>query len=67
MMKFKLNNNEEKLADCFIEKHKASCQYSSGATPHYAYIFIPTGIGNICKIECTRCKEQEDITDYDCW
>ena len=67
MMKFELNEIEEKAAKEFITKHRKSCIYPSGATPHCVYIFVPTGIGDICKVECSHCKEQLDITDYNCW
>lgn len=65
VMKFELNENEEKAAEEFITKHRKSCIYPSGA--HCVYIFVPTGIGNICRVECSHCKEQADITDYNCW
>ena len=66
-MKFELNENEEKAAKKFMTKHRKSCIYPSGASPHCAYIFVPTGIGDVCRIECSHCKEQVDITDYNCW
>ena len=66
-MKFELTENEEKAAKEFIAKHRKSCIYPSGASPHCVYIFVPTGIGDICRIECSHCKEQVDITDYNCW
>jgi hypothetical protein len=30
------------------------------------YIFIPTGLGNICKIRCI-CGATLDLTDYENW
>ena len=30
------------------------------------YIFIPTSIGNICKVRCT-CGAELDLTDYEDW
>ena len=61
-MEFKLSEEEQKLANEFIEEHKN--HHKLGI---FSYIFTPNGIGTNVYIKCQGCKEIKDITDYGCW
>ena len=61
-LEFKLNEEEQKLANEFIEEHNNSHKYCL-----FSYIFTPNGIARNAYIKCQRCGEMKDITDYGCW
>jgi hypothetical protein len=56
-----LSDMEKELAKNFSEKHYKSCK------GNMRYIIEGTGIGNVVKVQCTKCDEIEDITDIDSW
>ena len=66
MVEFKLNDNEEKKAFEFCEKHK-DCHKATTLGSGIEYRFIPNAIGTAIFIKCQFCKEEENITDYDLW
>ena len=67
MIEFKLNEKEEAASKEFQEKHKHPNVNKGAIGGHIHYIFIPTGVGDACCIECGICGEKENITDYDSW
>lgn len=69
-MTFEMDEVEVKKANKFEKKHWKSCWKKSGAGAiggGIIYIFMPTSIGNTCEIKCTKCKEKENITNFDNW
>jgi len=66
MIKFELNDIEEKEAQEFIKEHDCPIPMDSGYIRYFSYAFTPTGIGNTIKIKCS-CGTEKDITDVSCW
>lgn len=63
-----LNEKEQELANEFVKEHKDCIEYNhSTIGGHFDYIVTPTSIGEIVHIQCSICKKNKDITDYDCW
>jgi predicted RNase H-like nuclease (RuvC/YqgF family) len=56
-----LSENEKIALDTFKEKHYKTCKGNT------IYILEGTGIGTVIKLQCSKCKEMEDITDTDSW
>lgn len=71
MKEFKLDEKEEESAEKFITKHLESCRifnhHGFPVGPLFSYIFTPSGIGTGVSIRCSKCKETENITNYDNW
>jgi hypothetical protein len=63
---FTMNDVEYAEAQKFAEKHK-NCASISAMSEKFEYSFIPGGIGTCVSIRCLICKEEENITDFDCW
>ena len=63
---FTMNDVEYASAQKFAEKHK-NCHTKSAMSEKFEYSFIPGGIGTCVSIKCLICKEEENITDIDCW
>jgi hypothetical protein len=63
---FTMNDVEYASAQIFAEKHK-NCTSKSAMSEKFEYSFIPGGIGTCVSIKCLICKEEENITDIDCW
>lgn len=49
-----------------MRNHKESCTNKNGF-PRFSYIFTPTEIGICVGIKCSKCKVEENITNYDNW
>ena len=63
---FGVNEVENKRMAKFCEKHHKHAH--AGAAGEYVRVFfMPTGLGNIVKIQCLTCGAVEDVTDYDSW
>lgn len=67
MIKFKLNEKENELAEKFLQEHRHPEVYKGAIGGHIDFIFTPTSIGDACTIHCHICNEKENITDYDSW
>lgn len=73
MIKFELNDNEEKAAKEFYQKHKDCCSKLLGKPIYsttgggFSYIITPTGLGLCTIIRCNSCDEEKDITDSNNW
>lgn len=69
MTEFKLDTIELEKAHAFINKHRESCTNKDfrNGFPRFSYIFTPTGIGVCVEIKCSKCKAEENITNYDNW
>lgn len=63
---FTMNDVEYARAVVFAVKH-ARCMSKSALSEKFEYIFIPGGMGTAKCIKCLICKEEENITDFDCW
>ena len=63
---FTMNDVEFAKAGVFAEKHK-TCESRSALSERFVYTFIPGGIGTVVTIKCLICREEENITDFDCW
>ena len=71
MRKFELNEIETKAAEKFkaahyfvcYKKKESDCTCDGG----FEYIFSPNEIGTGISIRCSKCRQEGDITDYDCW
>jgi len=63
---FNLNGVEQIRVKEFIEKHKGCC-CKDAMCQKFEYRFYPGGIGTNIIIKCLICKEEEDVTDIDCW
>lgn len=70
-MKFELNRVEAERANAFIKAQdaKVSAQqgtkipYYGAASGAYSYIFTPTSVGTMIKIQNCITREEQDITD----
>lgn len=73
MIKFELNDKEEKAAKDFYQRHKNCCSkifgkpFFSTTGGDFSYIITPTGLGLCTTIRCNSCGEEEDITDSENW
>lgn len=76
MIRFELNEEEEKAARDFINEHKQECEWGYGAQykhqlptlgEHYYYKFTPNGLGHSIEIGCCYCNKHKDITDISNW
>jgi len=71
MIKFELNEVEEKKAESFKKWHKRCRPNKNNDTiPQYApfkYVLTPLGIGTAIEIICPYCGKKKDITDIDSW
>ncbi|UGO51010.1 hypothetical protein PQE70_gp157 [Bacillus phage vB_BanS_Nate] len=56
-----LTSKEKVKATKFKNKHYESCKGNT------QYILLGTGIGTATTVQCTKCAERENITDYDGW
>ncbi|UGO46207.1 hypothetical protein PQE74_gp124 [Bacillus phage vB_BanS_Chewbecca] len=56
-----LTSKEKVKATNFRKKHYESCKGNT------QYILLGTGIGTATTVQCTKCGEKENITDYDGW
>uniref|UniRef100_A0AB39C7A4 Uncharacterized protein n=1 Tax=Bacillus phage KoopaTroopa TaxID=3234046 RepID=A0AB39C7A4_9CAUD len=56
-----LTSKEKVKASQFSRKHYESCKGNT------QYILLGTGIGTATTVQCTKCGEKENITDYDGW
>lgn len=63
---FTLNDIEYANAVAFAEKHKG-CLATTAMSEKFEYAFYPGSIGTAKVIKCLICKEEENITDFDCW
>lgn len=76
MIEFKLTDEEQaRIAqweadhDCKFRTDQFGIEgeiYAGAIGGTTEYIFIPTGIGDICKVRCV-CGAELDLTDYDNW
>ncbi|GGG07272.1 hypothetical protein GCM10010912_59920 [Paenibacillus albidus] len=41
-----------------------SCNAKDVTGAKFAYIFIPTGIGLVVKVQCDVCKRELDLSDW---
>lgn len=62
---FELTDEEEKKSNKWINKHMINCPPNRGTS--YSYEFIPTGLGDVIKVKCSKCGETYDVTDYSIW
>lgn len=56
-----LTSKEKVKATNFRKKHYESCKGNT------QYILLGTGIGTATTVQCTKCGEKENITDYEGW
>ena len=49
------------------EWDKCKGKYHGAIGGHLTYCFTPTGLGIIVQVQCGRCKEKLDISEYDHW
>lgn len=61
MQTFKLNEAEEFRYDEFKKQHYSTCNSSISVT------FTQTGIAPHIQVECLKCKQIKDISDYTSW
>ena len=59
---FALSSKENEAANKFFEKHRRKCHANN-----LRYIFQPTAIGTIVKVQCPICKKKKEVTDYELW
>ena len=62
-MTFDLNLLEEQRYDDFAKKHSNCVKPSCEKLDSVSLVVIPTGLGNLVSCRCTKCGEQEEITD----
>lgn len=68
MKKFDLNEKEEQSANEWIKKQKEKKKSPTTTIGgRFSYKFTPTGIANGVIIIDNLLKEEQDISDYDCW
>lgn len=73
-IEFKLNEKETQRSIKFIENHNHTDEFRkqgklgfSTLGQQFSYIITPGGLGNSVTIKCNHCKQEENITDIDCW
>ncbi len=66
MIRFQLNEKEEKEAREFMNKHKP-CLVPTTIGGGFSFIFSPTSVGYSVIIKCDICGETLNVTDYDSW
>lgn len=64
-MPFRFSEIESNNYKAFVHKHheKGCSKYNEG----FSISFIGTGVGNVYKVKCNNCSEEEDITDLESW
>lgn len=67
MIKFELNDKEEKLYNEFCTKHIHKDVNKGAIGGHISITFTLTSIGDGKSIKCGICGEEQNITDYDVW
>jgi hypothetical protein len=68
MIKFDLNDKEEKSANDWMEKQiKKKKSPSTTIGGRFSYKFSPNSIAYGVTIIDNLLKEEKDISDYDCW
>lgn len=61
-----MSDKEMEANNRFVQKHyETCCCGKAGIT--FEYGLTGTGIGTAIYIRCTKCGEQEDITDFNNW
>ena len=61
---FTLDDQQMTMAENFMARHK-HLDVHAAACDYFTYIFHPTSLGDIVKIQCNVCKEEKDIsTDF---
>ena len=62
-----LSEVEYESANKFVDKHR-KCFVNRGlGSNNIEYIFCHVGVGNLVKIRCSECGEEEDISDTGSW
>lgn len=61
---FTISDVEKKNYQDWIEEHKAK---HDGKYTNYCYIFTPTGIGTAKELQCRKCGETHDFSDFSNW
>ncbi len=60
-----MSDEEEAVLIEWVILHRDVCPEPQAVTwGSFAYIFIPTGVINIAKIQCLICQETKDVTRY---
>lgn len=59
-----LSDKQREYARYFQKEHYENCETGRIS---FKYTIIPTGIGNVVEIRCSKCGEILDLTDYDMW
>lgn len=67
MLKFELNDKEEKLYNEFCTKHMHKNVNKGAIGGHISIRFVLTSVGDGKLIKCGICGKEQDITDYDVW
>lgn len=68
MIKFELNEVEEKSANDWMDKQKKKKKTpKSTSGGRFCYKFTITSVGDGITIIDNLLNEEKDITDYDCW
>jgi hypothetical protein len=72
-MKFELSKTQWDLLHEWIENHTddknkiCADKYAGAIGGAFKYMFTPTSIGTIVKVECSWCKQIKDVSDYEDW
>ncbi len=61
-----MSDKEMDARDRFVQRHYETCSCGKAGIT-FEYGLTGTGIGTAIYIRCTKCGEQEDITDFDNW
>lgn len=56
-----LTDKQKEKVKLFSDKHYTSCKCN------IEYIITGTSLGECVEIQCKKCKESEDVTDFDNW
>lgn len=63
---YMMSDKEMEARNKFVSRHGKTCSCGKvGIT--FEYGLTETGIGTAIYIRCTKCGEQENITDFDNW
>lgn len=64
-MPFRFSEVESNNYKAFVRKHdeKGCSKYNEG----FSISFVNTDVGNVYKVKCNNCSEEEDITDFEMW
>lgn len=60
---YMLDDDERNRAREFAREHYGKC----GRAGYIRYIVTPTGIGTSVVVECNKCKEKIDISNFNNW